>query len=405
MKEEEEETTAFDGTLMSRRLQSTASELPCDLECKNGGTCRYVDGTLASWRYTAQSGGLVQTCDCPSGFGGVGCEIPVERCIDTFREQLQQQGGPVVSKPQEDGTWQDNVSSTAAYSGEDGFVCEHSGKACDLLPDGSRTCACHVADAVDPQLAGLFCRRWTTEYCTGQLEVSDTNEIYFCTNGGKCQADFIAAQIAPGDVSVNQEYADAGCVCNEHFYGPHCEFLEFDAAHNVLGQGGHVVPDWKDDRAMSHSGHFGVAAGVTVVATLALFLYRRLRRHTVVYDTALSTPHDTATAFKDQEDQVEFSESTHRDESYNSTPPQQDLYMAAVLGGSSGLEDVNLSDEDDHNQDDYDEGHDPLQAPSVSLLPTLETATALEEQDQHQDLEENNHLMEQDDNTSHHHFT
>ena len=131
-----------------RELLPSTQELPCDLECKNEGTCTYIPGTIEQWRSFAQTGILVQKCSCRNGFGGTGCEIPVEKCI---------QGPPPADDPADD---------------RPTYTCQLSGKPCDSLPDGSKTCACHVADAVDSNLAGYVCRHWNTEYCTGSLDVS-----------------------------------------------------------------------------------------------------------------------------------------------------------------------------------------------------------------------------------------
>ena len=208
------DAATVEDTLLFRRLQlmsptEATGRRPCDLECKNGGKCEYIPGSLDIIKHNAQTGILVQRCKCPPGFGGVGCEIPVERCVQDAK--LDPETGESIAT----------------------FTCELSGLPCDHLPDGSASCACHVADAVDANFAGNACRRWNTEYCTGELDMN-SETIYLCTNGGKCQSDFIAAQIAPGDTKVNRQYADAGCVCNKHFYGPHCEFLDFDPSHNIV---------------------------------------------------------------------------------------------------------------------------------------------------------------------------
>jgi hypothetical protein len=71
-----------------------------------------------------------------------------------------------------------------------------------------------------------MCRNPYTEYCSGEYDPEGI--LTFCTNGGKCKSDFIAAKVAPGNLSVNQDYQHLGCVCNKAFYGPHCEFLRYD---------------------------------------------------------------------------------------------------------------------------------------------------------------------------------
>jgi hypothetical protein len=131
-----------------RQTHGTDQDLPCDIECRNGGTCHYIPGEIADWKQSAQSKSLIQICDCPAGYGGVGCEIPVEECL------------------------------------LESLTCELSGKPCDVLPDGTYTCACHVADNVDPGIAGHACRSWNTEYCAGQYDET-ADEVYLCTNSGK----------------------------------------------------------------------------------------------------------------------------------------------------------------------------------------------------------------------------
>lgn len=131
----------------ARMTHGTDQDLPCDIECRNGGHCRYIPGEIADWKAYAQSKILIQICDCPPGYGGVGCEIPVETCL------------------------------------LDSLTCELSQKPCDVLPDGTYTCACHVADNVDAGIAGQACRTWNTEYCAGQYDET-ADEVYLCTNSG-----------------------------------------------------------------------------------------------------------------------------------------------------------------------------------------------------------------------------
>ena len=361
---------SIDETALFRHLEEylAEQELPCELECRHGGTCEFVPGTLEDWRFYAQTGILIQRCVCPDGYGGIGCEIPVERCLLSF--------GP----PSDD---------EIGHEAREIHTCELSGRPCDALPDGSYSCACHVADAVDANLVGHVCRKWNTEYCAGQLEVtknkddSGAGNLYLCTNGGKCQSDFIAAQLAPGDMSVNREYANAGCVCNEHFYGPHCEFLDFSPQHNIVLQnkkGG--IQEWMGDTNGDHDDGNGgalraVIALVTVgaVAALLMAVYRR-RRHAAWRSAVLMTTNNER-VFKDptNSNHVEFS-----DISLPPGPVANDPYMDAVT--TTELQDIDLEDDDDDNDDADDthsheeedeenanlEEHNPL-APPTAIMP------------------------------------
>lgn len=342
--------TDIDATLLFRRILQNShspvdatSEPPCDLECKNGGRCVYISGTVEDWRYFAQSGILVQKCKCPPGWGGVGCEMPVEQC----------------------------VSDKDPQTGESVRICELSRLPCDFLPDGTSTCACHVADAVDPDgLAGNACRHWNTEYCEGKLDLR-AETIYLCTNGGKCQSDFIAAQIAPGDTKVNAEYADAGCVCNKHFYGPHCEFLDFDANHNIAMQEGFGgVQAWRDiDADGENGGNLVYVVLVVVIAgVVALFLYRRHRRQRLMKRSTMVV----AGVFKDQQDNVEFADTT-------ALPPGgEDPYVDAVM---TGMQDVDLQNHENNvgqEEEEEEEYRDPMEPPAAtetSTTSTLENAS------------------------------
>lgn len=347
----------IDDTLLFRRLEEITAnigqELPCDLECKNGGTCHYIDGSLDDWKYLAQTGILVQRCRCPPGFDGVGCEIPVEKC------------------------------------NEQTLTCELSGKPCDQLPDVSYTCACHVADAVDKNFAGNSCRRWNTEYCAGRLD-EQADQIYLCTNGGKCQSDFIGAAIAPGDMAVNLQYQDAGCVCNENFYGPHCEFLKFGPEHNVAQQ-----PETRQDVTRDENDGLpvrGVAIGLLCGALVGvLFMIARRRRQRV---RAWKSSGAAEGVFKDA-DEANYSD--------NGTFPADDekdkTYMDAITGQQE-LVDVSLHEEDD---DDEDMVHDPLEAPAAT--PVLAKATTLQENDDEVDEENKMNEGADKDDAGHHFLT
>ena len=79
----------------------------------------------------------------------------------------------------------------------------HNGAPCSQNKDGEWGCDCSIADVMSP-FAGKMCRKPITEYCSGKFQPGAA--LSFCTNGGRCLADFIAAQVAPGDTSVNKKF-------------------------------------------------------------------------------------------------------------------------------------------------------------------------------------------------------
>lgn len=144
----------------------TTSTVSCDLQCSNGGYCALIDGTPEELAKKAQSGHLIEKCVCQPGFTGISCQTAVEQCILPERK------------------------------------C-HNGVPCTQNADGEWGCDCSVADSLSA-FAGYQCRNPSTEYCTGKYVPNAA--LSFCTNGGRCEGDFIAAQVAPGDTAFNQVY-------------------------------------------------------------------------------------------------------------------------------------------------------------------------------------------------------
>jgi hypothetical protein len=138
----------------------------CDLECANGGYCTLVDGTPEQLARKAQSGNLIEACVCRPGFTGVACDVEVEQC----------------SLPER--------------------TC-HNGSPCTMGKNREWGCDCSLADSLSA-FAGYQCRKPSAEYCTGKFQPNSA--LSFCTNGGRCNGDFIGAQVAPGDTSVNRNY-------------------------------------------------------------------------------------------------------------------------------------------------------------------------------------------------------
>jgi hypothetical protein len=138
----------------------------CDLQCSNGGYCTLVDGTADYLSKQVQSGKLIETCVCQPKYTGVACENIVQHCSLPDRK------------------------------------C-HNGAPCEQDLEGNWMCNCELADSISP-FAGKMCRKPYTEYCSGKF--IPNSALSFCTNGGRCIADFISAQIAPGDTSRNRDY-------------------------------------------------------------------------------------------------------------------------------------------------------------------------------------------------------
>lgn len=118
--------------------------LACDLQCMNDGVCRF-DGSQDQHelQHKIQSGKLVMKCICPLNFIGMACDIE----------------------------------------------------------DKNNNNECAEADSLS-LFAGEQCRKPFTEYCAS-LKHSVGGHVSFCTNGGKCKSDYLAAQIAPGNTTAN----------------------------------------------------------------------------------------------------------------------------------------------------------------------------------------------------------
>lgn len=168
---------------------SASSPPSCTLTCLNGGYCSLISEDPNVLAKQAQSGNLIQTCNCPEGYGGIGCEIALTQC----RAVLQSAG--VVSQQQ-----------TLDVCGQ-------------------------LAERVS-LFAGAMCRFPVTTYCGGSIDYaslssSTSDPLSFCTNGGKCKSSLLAAQLAPGNMTATWALQYAGCSCPAQFSGPHCEFLNY----------------------------------------------------------------------------------------------------------------------------------------------------------------------------------
>jgi hypothetical protein len=154
----------------------------CTLQCQNGGSCNFVKGKADELAKKAQSGELIEECICKDGYSGLTCQIP---CID---------------------------KGTSIGNGTSQWECDDS----------------IFAKSLSSEYAG------TTEYCSG--EVFNIHTLpQFCTNGGRCRADFLGAEADPGNTTVNRNFQFEGCICPKEFHGPHCELLRVNNAIDDIG--------------------------------------------------------------------------------------------------------------------------------------------------------------------------
>ncbi|KAL7561129.1 hypothetical protein ACA910_009184 [Epithemia clementina (nom. ined.)] len=219
----------------------------CLLQCENNGYCEFVSDSVDQLRKIVQTGGLIQKCRCPLGWGGVVCEIPTENC-QRHTQTCEISGRPcdpmhvsftatAAATMTTTGNDQDNALREIGMESIGGVPTTTSTPATtnnNVVIETQWSCHCGIADRVDPNIAGTVCRKGYTEYCNPHPYHPDS-PLYFCTNGGKCNVDYLAAQEQPGDLNVREQYMDAGCRCNDHFEGPHCERLIFDPNRDLPG--------------------------------------------------------------------------------------------------------------------------------------------------------------------------
>ena len=188
-------------------MQSVGS---CEMNCEHG-FCEYVGGNQNTHQLSYQSGRMLQRCVCHDGWTGTGCELEAQQC---------------------------DMATGKCPNGRD---CENG------------NCDCSTADALSP-VASRQCRNPYTEYCSSAY--NPNVELSFCTNGGVCRGSLMAAQVAPGDTSVNALYEREGCVCPREYYGPHCEFIH------------HTLPPLTSSTSSSTVVETRTAAGATISPTL-----------------------------------------------------------------------------------------------------------------------------------------
>ncbi|KAL9189747.1 hypothetical protein ACHAXT_009422 [Thalassiosira profunda] len=162
----------------------------CDLNCKNGGSCRlgvkgykdaYDDLNLAVHAKKQQDG---MYCSCPEGFTGLQCETDVSHCHNDEHESEHFCLNGVPCDP------------TNANSVMKKYSCQ-----CD---EGH--------DEISQMLAGRFCEYAVTEFCA-----KDTarHSHSFCTNGGKCK-----------QYNDHDDTEHHGCCCPEGYEGEFCQLPE-----------------------------------------------------------------------------------------------------------------------------------------------------------------------------------
>uniref|UniRef100_A0A7S4AXA5 EGF-like domain-containing protein n=1 Tax=Pseudo-nitzschia australis TaxID=44445 RepID=A0A7S4AXA5_9STRA len=212
----------------------------CELECANGGYCRFLRGTADDLSRLAQAGILVETCRCPPRFTGTTCQYTVygagvvtssakdkvDAAVEVPPERRCHSGIHHETKTR---TKRNTTTTTIATTGT-------------KFPG----CDCALADSVS-EFAGRMCRKPVTEYCAGKFDIHDQSDRSFCTNGGRCRGDVLGATFLLEDLESNNndndnsssnaingsaaminndsDNSNSGCLCPSDFYGPHCEFL------------------------------------------------------------------------------------------------------------------------------------------------------------------------------------
>lgn len=159
----------------------------CDLPCHNGGICAHgakdlghfadVIGDVSHLNATFHADQFAH-CVCPPGFVGLLCEYQVETC------------------------------------GEHEHYCLHGSKCVEK--NGKKECDCSQADETVGSLdgrpfAGDSCEHVATDICNIGGTSYPGQPLYFCTNGGICNA------------YVENGLENPGCKCTAEWTGPHCE--------------------------------------------------------------------------------------------------------------------------------------------------------------------------------------
>jgi len=209
----------------------------CTLGCQNGGRCRFVKGSRDQLAKMAQSGYLIETCDCLEGFGGLACELPEDECA--LPDKICSMTGRFCDRVVGGSVADSDNSASPTGSVLEGFFTGFSGGNSviptapateNTVPEKEQwTCDCSAADERS-EFAGTMCRNPITEYCQRGPYDPHLPTINFCTNGGRCESDFSPTSKSLFSSSTRPPVDDVStkCRCPADFYGPHCEFLKVD---------------------------------------------------------------------------------------------------------------------------------------------------------------------------------
>ena len=210
----------------------------CTLKCQNGGRCRFVKGSRDQLAKMAQSGNLIETCDCLEGFGGLACELQDDQCI--LPDRICSTTGRFCDRVVGGGSVDKHSGDSDTGSVLEGFFTGFSGGNSVIIPTTPATentvaekeqwtCDCFAADARS-EFAGRMCRNPITEYCQRGPYNPHLPTINFCTNGGRCESDFSPSSISLFSSSTRPPVNDVStkCRCPADFYGPHCEYLKME---------------------------------------------------------------------------------------------------------------------------------------------------------------------------------
>lgn len=166
----------------------------CDLDCRNGGSCRlgvkgykdsYDEMSLPVHAKKHEDG---MYCSCPDGFTGLKCEVDINKCHDYHGNELEQ---------------------SICLNGATCDVDENIFDPITNLPKFDCKCDEAGRDGISKQLAGRFCEYAVTEFCA---EDSARHSHSFCTNGGRCKK-----------YSGHGDSEHHGCCCPDGYEGEYCQ--------------------------------------------------------------------------------------------------------------------------------------------------------------------------------------